>query len=437
MIDLPADRFTLTRARVPTCLARIDGGVTEDDGLALVDIDVAAGRIDRIAAHDPDRTGTLPVDLARRMVWPCPVDLHTHLDKGHIWPRAANPDGTFDGALATVRADRDAHWSADDVRARFEFGLRCAFAHGTVAIRTHLDSQPPQDRISWPVFAELCHAWKGRIELQAVSLAMQEHYRGEDGRRLADRVAAHGGILGLVPLMGPELDADLDHLFRLASDRGLDLDCHIDETADAESRTLRHLAEAAIRNGYEGTILAGHCCSLARQEPDDVSRTLDLVARAGIAVVSLPMCNMYLQDRHASRTPRWRGVTLAHEIRSRGIPMAFASDNCRDPFCAYGDHDLHEVFRQAVRTAHLDHPIGGWPAAVTTVPAGIMGIEAGLIAPGRAADLIIFDGRSWSEVLSRGEERRVLVRAGKAIGTTLPSYAELDRDQPMPSSLRP
>ncbi len=67
-------------------------------------------------------------------VWPGFVDGHTHLDKGHIWPRAANPDGTFYGALTTVFADREANWSAEDIRARFAFGLACAYAHGTVAI---------------------------------------------------------------------------------------------------------------------------------------------------------------------------------------------------------------------------------------------------------------------------------------------------------------
>ena len=49
------------------------------------------------------------------------IQAHTHLDKGHIWPRAANPDGTFAGALESVAADRLANWSARDVAARMEF----------------------------------------------------------------------------------------------------------------------------------------------------------------------------------------------------------------------------------------------------------------------------------------------------------------------------
>lgn len=423
--SLPA-RVTLTRAHLPACL--VDGWpepVAED--LLLADVTLRDGRIAAIAPHDPAREGEPTVDLAHGMVWPGPVDLHTHLDKGHIWPRAANPDGTFMGALETVRRDREANWRAADVKARFAFGLACSYAHGTVAIRTHLDSIPPQDAISWPVFAELRAEWAGRIELQAVSLAMQEHYRGEAGKALARRVAEHGGVLGLVPQMGPELDDDLDTFLGLAMEHGLDIDCHIDESLDPSSETLYHLARAALRHRYQGRIVAGHCCSLSRQEPDAVHRTLDAVAEAGIAIVSLPMCNMYLQDRRAGRTPRWRGVTLAHEIKASGIDIAFASDNCRDPFYAYGDHDLHEVFRQAVRIAHLDHPIADWLSSLTATPARIMRLEGrGRLAAGAPADLILFEGRSWSEVLSRPEAGRTVLRAGQPIDPAPPGYDLLD-----------
>jgi cytosine deaminase len=112
------------------------------------------------------------------MVFPAFVDMHTHLDKGHIWPRSPNPDGTFMGALTTVRADSAANWSAEDVRPRMSFSLRSAYAHGTRAIRTHLDSIPPQDDITWPVFRELQADWADRIALQAVCLI------GCDGGRM-------------------------------------------------------------------------------------------------------------------------------------------------------------------------------------------------------------------------------------------------------------
>jgi len=127
------------------------------------------------------------------------------------------------------------------------------------------------------------------------------------------------------------------------------------------------------------------------------------------------------------RTPRWRGVTLLHELAARRVRVAVASDNCRDAFHGYGDHDMLEVFREATRICHLDRPHGDWPRAVTTTPADLMGLtDAGRIGPGRPADLVLFEGRSWSELLSRPQGNRVVLRNGRAIERRLPDYRELD-----------
>jgi cytosine deaminase len=215
---------------------------------------------------------------------------------------------------------------------------------------------------------------------------------------------------------------------RAAAERGLDLDFHADETGDPAADALERIADAVLRHGFKGRVLVGHCCSLARQANDVALRTLDKVAEAGIAVVSLPLCNLYLQDRRSDgTTPRWRGVTMLHEMKARGIKVAIASDNTRDPFYAYGDLDMLEVFREATRILHLDHPIADWPAAVTATPAEIMGLaKCGRMRAGGPADFIVFRGRSWTELLARPESDRIVVRNGRPIERSIPDYAELD-----------
>ncbi len=161
----------------------------------------------------------------------------------------------------------------------------------------------------------------------------------------------------------PDIDPALDRVFGLARDRGLDLDFHADETDDPAARSLGAIAAATLRHGYEGRVTCGHVCSLALQP--DAAATIALVARAGVAIVSLPMCNLYLQDRVPGRTPRWRGITLLHELAAAGVRVCLASDNTRDPFHAYGDGDMLEVFREGVRIGQLDHSrrsIGGRPS---------------------------------------------------------------------------
>jgi cytosine deaminase len=420
-------RYVLANATLPAALTDGFAATPDEDGLAAADITVRNGVIERI--DPPGRRTRLPsLDLDRGMVWPCFVDMHTHLDKGHIWPRRRNPDGTFGGALEAVRIDREMHWRPHDVERRMDFALRSAYAHGTALIRTHLDSSHPQHRESWPSFGRMRAKWAGRIDIQAVSLFAIDHfadnaYAGE----IVDLVAEHGGVLGAVTFMMPGLEALIEKMMRAAAERGLDLDFHVDETADPSARSLSAIADAALKLRFPGRIVCGHCCSLAVQPDAEARETLERVAEAGIAVVSLPMCNMYLQDRVAGRTPRWRGITLLHEFTHRGVPVAVASDNTRDPFYAYGDLDMVEVFREAVRIAHFDHPFGRWPAAVARSPAAILGRpDRGVIAAGLPADLVLFSARTFTEFLARPQADRTVLRAGTPIDRTLPDYRELD-----------
>ena len=418
---LPASGpFRLENVTVPAGLLGQAGGLVSHslgvDGAVLSDRDDLPG-----------------VDMGGALVLPCFIDMHTHLDKGHIWPRSPNPDGSFMGALTTVAADREANWTAEDVRARMDFGLRCAYAHGTRAIRTHIDSIAPQDTISWPVFAKLREEWAGRIALQGSSLAgIDRADLDGDYARTADIVADHGGVLGMVTYPVDGLKDRLRRLFQLAIARDLELDFHADETGDPAAATLRAIAEVALETGFARPITVGHCCSLAVQPEAEALATLDLVAQAGLNIVSLPMCNMYLQDRAPGRTPRWRGVTLVHEMKARGINVSFASDNTRDPFYAYGDLDMVEVLREATRIAHLDHSDPDWIAAFLTNPARACSLDAPSLAPGAPADLVILRARNWGEAFARPQSDRIVLRAGRAIDRTLPDYAELDNLMRMP-----
>jgi cytosine deaminase len=426
--NLPAaKRFVLANATLPEiCVDGIEAPACE--GLISADIIVADGKVEAILKPGSAPSGLPSTDLRNGMVWPTFTDMHTHLDKGHIWDRRPNPSGDFMGALEAVKTDREARWSAEDVKARMEFSLKTAYAHGTSLIRTHLDSLAPQHRISFEVFAEVRDAWAGKIDLQAAALFPFDQITDEPFfKDLVEVIVAHKGLLGGVTYLMPGLDEKLDILFRTATDKGLDIDLHVDETQDKETLTLKTIAEAKIRNGYEGSVTVGHCCSLARQDEDMAKRTIDLVAEAGLSVVSLPMCNMYLQDRHAGRTPRQRGVTLFHELSAAGVATAVSSDNTRDPFYAYGDLDPVEVFREAVRIIHLDHPLHTAARVVTRTPADILKRpDHGRIAVGGKADLVLFSARRWSEFLSRPQADRIVMRNGMGIDRSLPDYRELD-----------
>jgi cytosine deaminase len=436
-------RYWLANARVPVCLLANPtiSADSDDEGVVRVDVLVEGDGIARIAPTQDARDDRIArVDLGGRQVWPTLIDVHAHLDKGHSIKRNPNIDGTFNNARLAAIADRP-NWTAADLRRRMGFGLRCAHAHGVSAIRTHIDTYHDSAERSWPVLREMRAEWVGRVDLQAVSLCPIELLMDSFGDRVAAIVKESGGLLGGVtrPAIGTHgapqanVDEQLDRVFALAIRYDLDIDLHVDETGDPAAATLPFIARAAIRHGYKGRVVCGHCCSLAVQSESEIDRTLDLLAEAEISIITLPTVNMYLQDRRGGRTPRWRGVTVVHEMLKRGIYVAVAGDNCRDSFYAYGDHDMVDTFRQAVRILHFDHPLSQAPSLVGSMPSRIAKLEGhGLIGEGFPARLIVFNARSLNEVVSRPQADRVVIERGKRLAAKTPDYSELWADDDLP-----
>jgi cytosine deaminase len=407
---------------------------TDGDGLARVDIVVSDGRVSDILP-----AGSSPVapvyNADGGQVWPAFADLHTHLDKSHILPRAFNHDGTIETARAQVRSDTLANWTEEDVEARFEFSLHTAYAHGTSAIRTHIDCfVPSQAPISFRVFRKLRDKWAGRIALQATALVGIELYDTPENVGLLDVIAESNARLGgitfrLTEQEDVQLIADkLERLFLFAKSRGLDVDLHVDENGSPASTTLSLIAETIMRTDFQGQVVCGHCCSLSVLDDAVVERTIKLVRDTGIIIVSLPLVNQFLQGRRSDCTPRWRGIPLLRELKAANIPVVLASDNCRDPYHPFGDLDLLEVFGAAVRMAHLDREMSEWSASITRTPFSVMGISSsGAIRCGADADLIIFRGRSFSELLTRKQADRIVIRRGRKVTATPPDIRLLDK----------
>jgi cytosine deaminase len=425
--------YWLTGVRAPDCL--LGPGPSRPDAEGLVDIDmlVRDGNIADIAPAGAATGTATRVERAGGIVLPRLADIHTHIDKGHIIARRPNPDGTHWGARTSVAADRETNWTAEDVHARMEFALRCAFAHGTKSLRTHIDSLGKQAAITWPVVERIRAEWKDRVTLQAVALFPIDLALDDEPqfRALVERVARAGGVLGGMTFLGQppgeRSRAALERVFDAAAVHGLDLDFHVDESDSLDARSLGEIADMIARKRFRGRVVAGHCCSLSLFDDDTRSDIVARVADSGLAVVSLPMCNMYLQDRSRGRTPRWRGVTALHELAAAGVPVMVSSDNTRDPFHAYGDLDLLEVFREATRILQLDHCESDWIRVVASAPANVMGLgNAGQLRIGQPADLILLDARTLNELNCRPQNDRVVLVGGRPIDTRPPDYRELD-----------
>ena len=423
----------IKRARLPAAVIPASIATPAPDPLepsVLCDIAIEGTAVTSVARSapvdpaQPRRESANTVDLDGALVFPGFVDAHVHLDKTHTWNRAPNRSGRFQEALETLAKDK-VNWTRPDILRRAGFALHCAWEHGTRLVRTHVDTWLPWGEVNHAAMQELRESWRGRISLQTVPLTGVANYSGSEGDAIADLALKYGACaLGGWSPMSADLPRQFDRLLAIASDRGVGLDLHVDENGNPQEEVLRTLAEAVIRNGFRNPVVCGHCCSLAVQAPERQRSTLALVKEAAIRVISLPLCNLYLQDRRGAgfpRSPQWRGLTLVQDLQDAGVPVACASDNVRDAFHAYGDYDAAEVYIESVRLAHLDSRLA---ESLGVVTAGRP--DMGRVGSGSPAHLVVFPVRSFSEFLSRPGSRRRLVDGENIRDARPPGYDELD-----------
>lgn len=409
----------LHSVRIPVGL--VEGPFRADaEGLILSDVQLAGGKFAAISPPiEPQRS-------PQGMIWPTLVDCHTHIDKGLVARRYSNPDGSFSGAQRAFAAEYAGRYPLEDMLTRAEFQLASAYANGTSQLRSHVDVTDTGFAARFAALCDLAARWQGKVDVQLLPFFGPEQSRAQIEAlcRMA-RDKGQPAISGFIHAH-PRATAFLADCFEGASAHGLDLDFHADETLDPNSDFCVQIADAALEHRFKGRVLIGHAVALSAQPKAEAAATINRLAEAGIGVVALPECNAYLMDRDAP-DPVLRGTAPVHALRAAGVEVAIGSDNMADGFHAYGGMDLVESFRFAVRLIHLDHPVGPWPQALSTIPARLMKAKgySGL-SVGQAADFIAFNARNWTEFMCRPQSDRLVVRGGRALSESPPEWRQLD-----------
>ena len=366
------------------------------------DVSWSDGRVSRIEPVPGPVAGTLV------SAW---VDVHVHLDKNYTVDEVGAAQGDLHAALARMQASR-AGWTEALLHERMTRALADAWRCGTRAMRTHLDWPDPHAPPSLPVLAALRDEWRGRIELQFVSLTALDLFDdAESASARAQTLVRSGGILGAFVYRHADLQARLGRVFDLAVASDLDLDFHVDEGLAADAVALRCIAELTLQHRWHGRVTCGHACSLSIQPQAQALETLQRCALAGIHLVALPTTNLYLQGAWDG-TPVERGITRVREAAAAGVGVCIATDNVADAFYPYGSYDLFETFGLGVQLAHLA-PACAWLPAITVHPARAMGLPwDGRIGVGCPADMVLLQARTEYEMLTPAGRQRTVYRGG-------------------------
>ncbi len=382
-----------------------------------VDVHVADGAITAVAPSGADRpAGATVHEIDDRLLVPALAEPHAHVDKALTADVVENRTGDLLGAIdGWIAAAARGTFTHDDIVDRATRALEALVLHGATAVRTHVNVGEAIGAAHVRAVRAAREQLAGLVDVQLVALTTSP-MTGADGAgnraALAEALEVGVDVVGGCPHLDPDPAGVIRDAFRAATEAGLDVDLHTDETLDATMLTLPEIARQVDEVGFTGTVTASHCVSLGMQPPDvqrDVARQ---VAAAGVSVVTLPQTNLFLQGRdHPTATPR--GLTAVRPLLDAGAVVAAGADNVQDPFNPMGRSDPLETAALMVMVGHVSAD-----EAFQLVSGGVraaMGLRPVTVAVGDPADLVAIGAPTVRGAIADAPHDRLVFRAGRLV----------------------
>ena len=370
----------------------------------------------RIAAVGADARGGQELDLTGYLLLPSGVETHAHLDKALLADRVPNPTGDLTGAKDAISAAAP-DIPDEDIRARASSALEMAIRHGYTAIRTHADTGKGNGLRGLRVLLDLREQYADVVDLQVVCfVGPVSGSAGAEARKLLDEGLRMGAdAVGGVPYVDPDPPQAVREYLAAAQSYGRLVDLHTDETTDPSVLSLRALAAETARTSMGGRVTASHCVSLGQQDPDTARQIARDVAAAGVAVITCPQTNLFLQGRpDVTRVPR--ALTAIGALREAGALLAGGGDNWRDPFNAVGRADPFEIASLLVSAGHFG--VADAYAAVSGKARAVLGLPPVALRPGDPAELLAIRADGIGPAVAHATEDRVVFHKGRMVART-------------------
>jgi len=377
------------------------------------DVGCRDGRIAEIGSLT-GRPAHRAVDCAGCAVTPGLVDPHIHLDKALLSSRAPSVDGTLAEALrVTGQAKR--HFTVEDIRARARRVLDMAVGHGTTAMRSHVEVDPIVGLKGLEALLPLRQEYAPALDLQLCAFAQEGILQSPGTEALLAR-ALHAGadLVGGCPYNDTDARAQIDIVFRLAREFGVDADFHIDFFDEPQHLHVQYIAEQTVRHGWQGRVAVGHLTELAALPPVEQDRIIAAIRAAGLGVIILPATDLYLMGRKDIRSIR-RGLTPVKRLLAAGVPVAAATNNVRNAFTPVGTADPALMGFLVAVGCHMGARTDLLQvlAMLTEHPARILRLRDYGLDVGLRADLVVWEAAQVEDVIATLAPRRLVTKGGR------------------------
>jgi cytosine/creatinine deaminase len=388
----------------------------------LADIRIEHGRI---TAVGPDLGASAPqtIDAAGDLVIPGFVNLHLHADKSLLGEvMRPNVSGTLPEAIE-ITNEFKRKYDPQEVAQRAGRVIETGVKNGTTFFRLFADVGTIGGLRAAQGLLLARQKYKGYCDIQVVAFPQEGIARDPGAAELLDEAVKEGcDVIGGLPwyeYTDEEARQHIDVCFDLAKRHDRDIHMLVDDTDDANSRSLEYLALKTMREGFHGRVAASHCGAMAGYNDVYAAKVIDMVASANITISVNAHINLVCSAR-LDREPRRRGIARVKELLARGVNVVSSQDDVDDPYYPFGKPDQLEVALMMAHTAQLTlpHELEQVLDMVTVNAARAAQLSGYGIAPGNKADLVVLGAPSVREALRLQPPRRHVVKNGFEIART-------------------
>ena len=384
-----------------------------------VDIAVDAGKISAVGPKLPAQ-GAKDIDAAGSLVLPGFFNLHYHADKcllGEIM--RPNVSGTLPEAIE-ITNDFKRNYDPAEVATRAVRTIETGVKNGTMFFRLFCDVGTIGGLRAARGLLLAREKMKKYCRIQVVAFPQEGIVRDPGAAELMEEAIKEGcDVVGGLPwyeYSDEEARQHIDICFDLAKKHDLDIHMLVDDTDDANSRSLEYLALKTMREGFNGRVAASHCGAMATYNDVYAAKIVDMVAAAGVTISVNAHINLVCSAR-LDHEPKRRGIARVKELLARGANVVTSQDDVNDPYYPFGKPDPLECAAMMAHVAQLTlpHELESVVDMITVNSARAARVSDYGLAAGMRADMVVVGAPSVHEALRTQPPRRHVFKDGQEV----------------------
>ncbi len=339
--------------------------------------------------------------MGGRLVSPGLIETHIHLDKSRIMDRCtAAPDRGTDH-MDRVSAVKPG-FTQEDVYARAQETVEQCLVNGATHMRTHVELDPNGGLRGFEALKQLAADYRWAVDIELCVFA-QEGLTNvpETDANLVTALKNGATVIGGAPGYDPDHGGQIRRIFELAREFDVYVDIHLDVGPTINDMDIHLVCDLTEDFGWGGRVAVGHGTKYSCLPPDQLQDLGARLADVGVAVTVLPATDLFVMGRHLDHSVI-RGVADANALLACGVNCSLSTNNVLNPFTPFGDCSLIRIANLYANVAQRggEEELADCFEMLTHRSARLLRQDDYGIAPGKSADLVVWNAASGAEAVA-------------------------------------